>query len=374
MPSSCSPESRLLEARKECAPPPSSSPARESFAVRFPNAGRPHRCGIVLAAGDGMRLQPYVRSLRGRSLPKQYVNFVGKRSMLEHTFARVERTLPALRIFTVVGRGHLRHAEARRQLISRPRGRVVFQPVNRDTLPGLLLPLLHLRRYYPDSLVAVFPSDHYVLEEDRFMRHVDLAMDAVEQRPERLVLLGVEPSEAETEYGYILPEEDVKDAGAGTVASVRRFVEKPDAARAASLISDGALWNTMVLVFHTAALLAAVERTLPDVLSWFMPIDAALGTPDEQSATQEAYSRIVPLNLCRDLLESLGPATGCNLSVLPVRGVTWSDWGSEHRLPAAIAHPADAWHEGERHEQEWKQGKQQAESRKEVFPRATAAG
>jgi len=345
---SSSPASQSLptEARKECALPIASPHQRESFTVFDTLAPRPRRCGIVLAAGDGTRLRSYVRSLRGRSLPKQYVAFIGTRSMLEHTYARVERTLPPLRIFTVVGRGHLRHAEARRQLISRPRGRVVFQPVNRDTLPGLLLPLLHLRRYYPDSLVAVFPSDHYILEEELFMRHVELAMDAVERQPDRLVLLGVKPTEEETDYGYILPDKKRSDFPLG---GVRRFVEKPDAAAAHHLIRKGALWNTMVLVFHTAAFLALVERTLPDIISWFVPIDGALGTPDEQAVIQEAYARMMPLNLSKDLFESLGPADRGTLSVLPVRGVTWSDWGSEDRIPLAVR-PADAWHEGDPHE------------------------
>ncbi|MBI3994453.1 MAG: hypothetical protein HY349_00620, partial [Nitrospirae bacterium] len=38
------------------------------------------RCGIVLAAGEGKRLQPFIRRLRGKDLPKQFVNFIGTRS------------------------------------------------------------------------------------------------------------------------------------------------------------------------------------------------------------------------------------------------------------------------------------------------------
>ena len=102
--------------------------------------------GDVLAAGDGTRPRPLIQRLRGKPLPKQYVSFVGTRSLLEHTFSRVESILPPERVFTVVARDHLRYPEARKQLITRPKGRVVVQPANRDTLPGLLLPLLQLRR------------------------------------------------------------------------------------------------------------------------------------------------------------------------------------------------------------------------------------
>jgi mannose-1-phosphate guanylyltransferase len=53
----------------------------------------PTRYGVVLAAGEGMRLRPLVRRLRGDALPKQYVSFLGRRSMLEHTFDRLERLI-----------------------------------------------------------------------------------------------------------------------------------------------------------------------------------------------------------------------------------------------------------------------------------------
>ncbi|MCI0408647.1 MAG: NTP transferase domain-containing protein [Acidobacteria bacterium] len=312
---------------------------------------RTHRCGIVLAAGDGLRLRPLVERLRGKALPKQYVSFVGTRSMLEHTLSRAEKLIPAQRLFTVVARNHLRHPEARRQLKSRPKGRVVVQPHNRDTLPGLLLPLLQLRRLYPDSLVAVFPSDHYVLEEDRFMRFVSLAFDGVERHPERVALLGIEPDEPEPEYGYVLPEEGFRPAASDGMAQVLRFVEKPDTRLAEDLIHRGALWNTSVLVFHTAAFLALVERKLPGFLGGFLRIEEGLGTPEENGVIEEAYRRMIPLNLSRDFLQNLAPGEPSHLSVLTARDVTWSDWGSERRILAA-AHPGTAWTKGDRHERQ----------------------
>lgn len=99
------------------------------------------RCGIVLAAGEGERLRPLVRQIRGEVLPKQYVNFIGARSMLEHTFSRVERLIPEERVFTVVGRNHLAYPSVNRQLSGRLEGTVVVQPQNRETGPGILLPL-----------------------------------------------------------------------------------------------------------------------------------------------------------------------------------------------------------------------------------------
>jgi len=161
--------------------------------------GASTRCGIILAGGKGRRLRPFVEKLRGNMLPKQYVNFIGRRSMLEHTFHRAQKLIPAERLVTVVSERHLENVEVRRQLLRQPPGCVIAQPDNRETAPGLLLPLAHLNKLYPDSTVAVFPSDHFILEEDLFLGHVELACRAVEQGPSKVVLLGVEPREAERE-------------------------------------------------------------------------------------------------------------------------------------------------------------------------------
>jgi mannose-1-phosphate guanylyltransferase len=124
-------------------------------------------CGLVLAGGEGKRLQPFIRSLGKGTLPKQYVNFIGSRSMLEHTLERAEKIIPPERVLTVITESHVRYPEVRQQCSSRPKNTVIVQPENKETGPGLLLPLMHLYKRYPDSLVLVLPSDHFITEEDR---------------------------------------------------------------------------------------------------------------------------------------------------------------------------------------------------------------
>ena len=167
-------------------------------------------CGIVLAGGEGKRLRPFVHLLRKDLLPKQYVNFIGSRSMLEHTFNRAERLIPSERLFTVINEAHLKFPEVRRQIWKRPAQTLVVQPENRETGPGLLLPLIYLTKHYPNAVVAIFPADHFVLEEEKLMRYVHLAHQYVKNSPFQLVLLGIEPDREESEYGYILPEKTLK--------------------------------------------------------------------------------------------------------------------------------------------------------------------
>ncbi len=292
----------------------------------------PLRSGIILAAGEGRRLRPFIHRLREDELPKQFVNFIGSRSMLEHTFCRVERLVPPEYLFTVVSRGHVAHPEVRRQLSSRPGGTVVVQPENRETGPGLLLPLMQLYARYPDSTVVVFPSDHFILEEDLFMSYADLAARVVERYSSDLVLLGSEPNEAETEYGYILPGEQNHRA---PVREVVGFLEKPEPRDARELIQKGALWNTMVMAFKARTVLDLVRRLVPGLHAAFQLIKSALGTRAEEHVVREAYRHMEAVNFSRGILEVF-PRSASRLWVLPVRGVLWSDWGSEDRVVSVL--------------------------------------
>ena len=225
-------------------------------------------CGLVLAGGEGQRLRSFIRRLRGDSLPKQYVKFTGTRSMLEHTYGRAEKLIPRERVFTVVNQAHMKYPAVVDQLGGRRRGTVVVQPENRETGPGLLLPLMHIHKRYPNAIVAVLPSDHFIREQDRLMRHVRLAHAIVKRQPSTLVLLGIKPEYGESEYGYIVPTTDWDANGWGTSA-VTKFVEKPDLMRAHKLIACCALWNTMMMVFKADTLLQWVDELRPEIYRHF---------------------------------------------------------------------------------------------------------
>lgn len=288
--------------------------------------------GIILAGGDGKRLRPFVNRLRGDALPKQFVNFVGTRSMLEHAFHRAEKLVPPEGLFTVVSKDHLGYPEVRRQIGSRPRGTIIEQPENKDTGPGLLLPLMHLYKRSPESVVVVFPSDHFILEEDLFLSYVQVACRAVERDPSRLVLLGIEPSEPEPEYGYILPGANVKNLFPLDLRRVSRFIEKPELGAARELVLKGGLWNTMVMVFKAKTVLDLARSATQRLYNSFQQILEAIGTPREKDVVEETYRHMKPVNFSKGLLEPLWQPRRSCLAVLRVRGVIWSDWGSGQRI------------------------------------------
>jgi mannose-1-phosphate guanylyltransferase len=307
----------------------------------FKETGVRNRCAIILAAGDGLRLRSFVQQLRGDTLPKQYVKFFGGRSMLQTTFDRAERLISPQRIFTVVNQSHLEFAEVIQQLVAQEKMRFVIQPRNRDTAIGLLLPLAYLLERHPEVTVAVFPSDHFISDDDLFMAHVGAAFDIVEQDTAKIILLGIPPSAAEPEYGYIVPDDDPREAFPCGARLVHRFVEKPSQGVAQGIVSGGGLWNTLVMVFNARNFLSYVREINAQLSGYFWRIYDALGRGRSINAIANVYELAEPMNLSRAFLEELPQRYPSQLLVLPVRGVYWCDCGSEERIVKFLSHAGD---------------------------------
>jgi mannose-1-phosphate guanylyltransferase len=180
--------------------------------------------------------------------------------------------------------------------------------------------------------VVVFPSDHFILEEGRFIDHVRLAVRSVRQNPSRILLLAMEAQWAETEYGYIVPADISGHIDLCGCRKAAHFVEKPDPAQARLLLAGGALWNTMIMVFRVETLFRHVETLFPEVAQHFRSLAKSIGTPAEKRKIREVYAELSSLNFSKDILERISARFHEAVYVLPVLQVTWSDWGSPQRL------------------------------------------
>ena len=201
---------------------------------------------------------------------------------------------------------------------------------------GLLLPLALLNQRQPDASVAVFPSDHFIEEEESFLTHVKAAYDFVERENSKIVLLGIPPSAPESEYGYILANNRWHNVFPFGAREVERFIEKPDPILARKLMLRGGLWNTMVMVFKLNTLLQYIHAVSPEAYRGFEQIYHAVGSANFEKVVEQVFAQTEPFNLSTGLLETLPLRRGRDLLVLPVRGVHWSDWGSEARIMKSL--------------------------------------
>lgn len=302
-----------------------------------PNVAK-NRAAVILTGGDGLRLRSFVQKLRGDWLPKQYVNFLGKHSLLEATLQRARALVPPKRQYVVVTESHLDYPEVPQQLSNYPDIQVASQPLNRDTGLGLLLPLAHIYRTRPDSTVVVLPSDHHIQEEALFLSHVDAAFALIERDCAKTVLLGIAPTHAETDYGYILPSHCRQPRLPFGACEVKGFIEKPDAATARKLVQRGAFWNTLVMAFNLRTFLTHLRAVNPLAHRGFERISNAVATREFNDVVNQVYAESPAFNLSKGLLENIAGREPRSLLVLPVHGVQWSDRGSEERIIASAGH------------------------------------
>ena len=275
---------------------------------------------VILAGGSGTRFWP--RSRRARA--KQVLALDGERSMIQQTVERL-KPLTTLEKTWIITNEYLAH-EIADQLPGMPAAQIVQEPVARNTAPACGLAAFLIERDNPDAILGVFPSDHVISDEPRFLKALQKGIAAA-AAGENIVVLGIEPSRAETGYGYIETGDLTKDDSA---LHVRRFIEKPNQNRAEEFVAAGNYyWNSGIFLWSARTLANAVREHLPETAPLLESIAAAWGTPQFDEVFHSAYPKCENISVDYAVLEPRS-AKGehlSNLYCIPAE-FSWNDLGS----------------------------------------------
>jgi mannose-1-phosphate guanylyltransferase / mannose-6-phosphate isomerase len=214
---------------------------------------------VILSGGPGTRLWPVSRE----GLPKPFMKVAGEHSLLQETLLRSEGLPAAERSVVVTNRDYLFLSRDEVDGLGgtvRP-ARYLLEPVGRNTAPAILMSAIAVAQWHgDDTVLLVMPADHVIENAAAFATAV--AHAAALARGGRLVTFGIRPTRPETGYGYI----ELGDALGADGHRVKRFVEKPDAARAQEFVQSPAfLWNSGIFCFRARDMIAAFDALEPDM-------------------------------------------------------------------------------------------------------------
>jgi mannose-1-phosphate guanylyltransferase len=263
---------------------------------------------ILLSGGSGKRLWPLSNEIRSKQFLKVLKNEAGEpESMVQRVF----RQLHAAGIDThvVVAAGRSQEQSLRIQLGSS--ADLVLEPDRRDTFPAIALSCTYLadvKKVPLDEVVVVLPVD--VFADLEYFTTLLRMEQAVLDNAADLVLMGIAPDHPSEKFGYILPTAE-RDG----VYTVRGFVEKPDAVRAAGLLAEGAYWNGGVFAFRLGYLMSIVAKQRPDCD--FPTLLAQYGTLRKISFDYEVVEKAT------------------SIAMVPYRG-RWKDLGTWNTLASEL--------------------------------------
>lgn len=288
------------------------------------------RWGVILAGGDGTRLQPLTRLACGEDRPKQFCPLLGGETLLAHTQQRISGIIDPDRVLFVLTKKHERFYQ--KELAYVPAIQKIVQPHNQGTLPAILWSLLYLFRGDEGALVAFFPSDHYFANEDAFIATVEDAFNYVGQERGAVILLGAGAERPETGYGWIEPGSPAASELPGSFVPVRRFWEKPSLEIAGELLKQGCLWNTFVMVGSVGAFLGMIRQTAPVLFKTFKAVLLGSEFESEEQKMHSVYAGLDPTDFSRKVLA----LSTDSLLVANCGEVGWSDLGEPRRFIAAL--------------------------------------
>lgn len=280
---------------------------------------------VIIAGGKGSRFWPKSRV----RLPKQFLKLGSDRTMLQQTVDRIRRYVDTSNIYIVTNHDYA--GEIKKLLPEISPANILVEPDNKETATCIGLAAIHLIKKNPDGIMVVLPSDHYITEEEKFIRVIRTAVKLA-QETEGLITMGIKPTRPETGYGYIECSETIGIIGGKRFCRVTKFTEKPDLQKAKEYLGQGNyLWNSGMFVWKASVFLKAMKKFLPDIYAPLWMIKGAIGTIGEEEIVKDAYQMIRGISVDYGIMEKTSSDGEIPVYVIPSE-FGWDDIGSLRAL------------------------------------------
>ncbi|MXV50537.1 mannose-1-phosphate guanylyltransferase [Pedobacter sp. HMF7647] len=269
---------------------------------------------IIMAGGIGSRFWPISRT----SHPKQFIDILGTgKTLIQSTYDRFLKIVPKENIYIVTN--EIYSNIIKEQLPDISDQQILAEPVMRNTAPCIAYASHKISSMNPEAAIVVAPSDHLILDQERFVQDINNSLKTVSEH-DCLVTLGIKPSRPDTGYGYIQYNSQVLE---NDFYKVKTFTEKPNLELAKTFVQSGDfLWNAGIFVWSAKSILNAFDKHLPEINEIFKDGTPHYNSDNEQNFIQNAYYQCTNISIDYGIMEKAD-----NVYVLPT-DFGWSDLGT----------------------------------------------
>ncbi len=268
----------------------------------------------IMAGGIGSRFWPKSRT----SYPKQFLDILNTgKTLIQWTYERYATFIPKENIFIVTSDEYT--SIVQKQLPDLPVENILSEPSRKNTAPCIAYISFKLLQKDPEASLIVAPSDHLILDNERF-KEITLQALSFVGHIKSLVTLGIHPTYPNTGYGYI--QHDALPVADG-IYKVKTFTEKPNLELAKTFLSSGDfLWNAGIFVWQVKNVVKAFELHQPEMYELFDGAKTDYNTAGEKEAIDRIYPLCTNISIDVAIMEKAD-----NVYVIP-SSFGWSDLGT----------------------------------------------
>lgn len=276
---------------------------------------------VVICGGSGARLWPLSRA----AMPKPFAPLPGRaqsRSLLDLTYSRMTALTDVETIMTVCAAEHSFMCQrAFDAALPTFKHDIIGEPSRRNTMAAIAVATMRAAmKFDDDAVLLILPADHLINNVEVFADATMRAKKAADDG--RIVLFGITPTYPATGYGYIQKGDALNN---DNVYAVKKFMEKPQKEKAATMIKDGGfLWNAGMFCFRAGVLKEEMKKHTPEVMH--------LAEKAAQNIDAEIYQQFPDISFDIALMEKTQ-----NAAVAEAGKMEWSDLGTWHSIGETLA-------------------------------------
>ena len=251
---------------------------------------------LIMAGGIGERLWPLSRENK----PKQFLNIIENKSLIEQTIDRALKITGEEHIFIITGK---RYKESFSKYIPNfKKENIIYEPIGRDTTAAIALGVLTIKeKIGGDSIIVILPADPIIKDEEMFIKNIEDAIE-ITKNTKNIVIVGITPNRAETGYGYIKLKNNIKD----DKYNVEKFLEKPNLEKACQFLEDGNyLWNSGMFIWDVDNIINSIKIFMPDTYKKVLKTFEALKNNKNEDEITKLFKEIEKISFDSSVMEKL---------------------------------------------------------------------